>query len=1135
MGVNFIIGCGGAGIRTLEELSRQLVQDPEMRSRLCDEVCYLAVDTEETVLNYFAETIARQAGRREMPPLETVCLSRGGDNLEAVFHGPFMARYPKHQENRGLARLKKHWWFDLDGRPFMGARVLNLRFGAGISSQGAYGLAWSHLADIETATKRLLVKMKARGTGNNVKLAFVAGLAGGTGRGAWELVAFKIQEVLRQQCQLAVPPVGIFFDASVYDDVAEETGRLGDVTMKVNALTGISELSGWVENAGRIDREQFLYRLPSLAAPERTDEDLLKEEPDCPNHGRIVGSAYLVCGRSRSAIMGNHGQYHRMAGAALYAMVARPEIMAQSVNNLDVYKSFASATFEVEADRIQAYCEILAGEKALDALVEPGNGGSEAASAFLSEWPMSGLLSRTGDAVPKADGTLVQRVAYELLSSPEYHAAFEEILLCLLNGMVEDAIQKIERLAKPAPKRLVREALARALQGFGPSDGQGGPRSLGGMALAETVEAWAERTFRGGRGQRPSLGRALETLGLLKSELVTAWMADSVSSTTDTDAVPEKPLVAVEKTLRAHSKRTLKQFITGNRKISARELEALLHLAEAVHWGSLPHSILLENLPAIQTAIEEEFQPVLDRIDALTARGEVLVGRCREVRMSFSQAEGVAAGGNAGDDGFSLLFSTPDRIGETLLSGMDSGRGSHRTLRPIVESRGEVERAVSGAMCVGDGLADHVWASLTQGEQASDVTGSTDVARKQSLVQLSEAVRQNATLPSGFMACHFSFCKVLERNLPHWNRALAQAWNDGRKFHELAVRFERTLGAEMERDVPGLPPSLPGTGIEALLPRIAASLAAACHPWWIAESDGTWGLLFVPFELDGDMREKLHMRLSTSPDCAHFSLQGLERGRGSPFCMVAFASESVRVSDAERERGVHPLDKVRSLDYYKEPQVKKWLQKAESPSGESVFSTEDGNRGKGYLSPVFVRDAILSGCRWKPWAVGMTRVTGGERQEEGTHPDVFISYRRETGRDTARTLQQALKARGYSVFFDYDSLRDGEFNRAIYGAIENCAVFVAFLSKGSLDRCSNEGDWVRTELELALRAGKKIVLIATTETLAGWRWPDDLPESLAPLQNIQISELHMGGLFDESLDKLVRERFSATGQEEDEC
>ena len=114
------------------------------------------------------------------------------------------------------------------------------------------------------------------------------------------------------------------------------------------------------------------------------------------------------------------------------------------------------------------------------------------------------------------------------------------------------------------------------------------------------------------------------------------------------------------------------------------------------------------------------------------------------------------------------------------------------------------------------------------------------------------------------------------------------------------------------------------------------------------------------------------------------------------------------------------------------------------------------------------------------------------------------------------------------MFFDYDSVRDGVFNQAIYEAIENCRVFVAFLSKDCLTRCANEGDWVRLELERALREGKKIVPIAETETLRHWQWPENLPECLAPLKNIQISELHTGCFFDASMDMLVRERFPPT-------
>ena len=40
--------------------------------------------------------------------------------------------------------------------------------------------------------------------------------------------------------------------------------------------------------------------------------------------------------------------------------------------------------------------------------------------------------------------------------------------------------------------------------------------------------------------------------------------------------------------------------------------------------------------------------------------------------------------------------------------------------------------------------------------------------------------------------------------------------------------------------------------------------------------------------------------------------------------------------------------------------------------------------------------------------------------------DIFISYRRATGATAARMMQLALTARGYSVFLDYVSLKDGK-------------------------------------------------------------------------------------------------------------
>ena len=137
--------------------------------------------------------------------------------------------------------------------------------------------------------------------------------------------------------------------------------------------------------------------------------------------------------------------------------------------------------------------------------------------------------------------------------------------------------------------------------------------------------------------------------------------------------------------------------------------------------------------------------------------------------------------------------------------------------------------------------------------------------------------------------------------------------------------------------------------------------------------------------------------------------------------------------------------------------------------------------------------------------------------------DVFISYRRETGADDARLLQQALKARGYNVFFDYDSLRDGKFDEKIFEAIDEAPVFVLMLTERALDRCVNADDWVRVEIERALSSGKKIISVAPSDQK--WSFPENLPDSLCAIKTEQASELNKASLFDESIDKMIKNRF----------
>ena len=138
--------------------------------------------------------------------------------------------------------------------------------------------------------------------------------------------------------------------------------------------------------------------------------------------------------------------------------------------------------------------------------------------------------------------------------------------------------------------------------------------------------------------------------------------------------------------------------------------------------------------------------------------------------------------------------------------------------------------------------------------------------------------------------------------------------------------------------------------------------------------------------------------------------------------------------------------------------------------------------------------------------------------------DVFISYRRATGANDARLLDQAFKARGFSVFFDYDSLRNGKFDEHIFKAIEDAPVFILIMTSGCLDGCMNEDDWVRQEIEYALKLGNKIIIpIAPSDQ--SWSFPSNMPPMMKDLKMIQVSELNKASLFEASIKKIIDDRF----------
>ena len=87
---------------------------------------------------------------------------------------------------------------------------------------------------------------------------------------------------------------------------------------------------------------------------------------------------------------------------------------------------------------------------------------------------------------------------------------------------------------------------------------------------------------------------------------------------------------------------------------------------------------------------------------------------------------------------------------------------------------------------------------------------------------------------------------------------------------------------------------------------------------------------------------------------------------------------------------------------------------------------------------------------------------------------VFLSYRR-TNIPWALAIFQNLTQHGFDVFFDYNGIASGDFERVILGNITARAHFLAILTPSALERCGDPGDWLRREIETALETQRNIV------------------------------------------------------------
>lgn len=114
---------------------------------------------------------------------------------------------------------------------------------------------------------------------------------------------------------------------------------------------------------------------------------------------------------------------------------------------------------------------------------------------------------------------------------------------------------------------------------------------------------------------------------------------------------------------------------------------------------------------------------------------------------------------------------------------------------------------------------------------------------------------------------------------------------------------------------------------------------------------------------------------------------------------------------------------------------------------------------------------------------------------------VFLSYRR-TNTPWALAIFQNLTQHGFDVFFDYNGIASGDFERVILSNIVSRAHFLVLLTPSALERCADPEDWLRREIEAALSSQRNVVpLMLESFDFAMPSLANQLTGGLASLRN----------------------------------
>lgn len=934
---HIFVGCGGSGIQSLTQLNLLLSQDEVWRKRLGRDVYHLAIDTDAGELDRFDQEISHQCRGAQKPYVGRIDLGKGLMNLTVPLTNYFVNPYKGASQRKlqGKERLKKHWWHDSDGNPFSAPKVADLQKGAGQCPPVSYFLAWEKMNGLlKTVFNDLQKQIVSRRSSSGAKpfesinFTIVAGLAGGTGRGSWESIAFKLRELFQKEGAITRPNA-FLFDATVYRNVMRNDATQ-KIQMEANSITGLSQLSAWAHNQ-TLGVTAYQHTLPSMTSPEDSLQDVLQCDLTFDtNMSGPTWKNFILFGSNEIANLSNNKDYHNMTGTAMYLDLMDSRIASAASNQPHPFWSFGAASFEVPAAAIRNYFENISQLVFLQRFLD---GGEKPQFDFVKDMRLNSGIQKPGQ-VPAASpkGSFFQ-IALEFAMQTK-SAAWGRVEESLSDedDTPEDIAQNAEKLLSLSDVE-TKDCLSKA---------------LGTISL----------DFEGELRERAK--KILGDTGSLKTQSL--WLKDvSTELSGVLDELKEMRCGGgsrkVEKIIKETSR---KEFVVAGVRWNEKEIEEIKGV-----FSSELRSVAADKLRGLMVGEYKRWQAIAERWSAsgsaMVSQAQRLVSSVEEEAIKQDKGESKTL-----SDIHYSLFCDPGTPEKGIPQINSSSRFYRRELKPMLKYEDRAKALPS--VKFPEGLEGLIFEQLESGFDGSEANLSQKFRN-----QLEQTLKEGTVVTPRDIKRKFQISKVVVGVKNAWEKHFLKLVNNADEYELVSQSFQQFFGFKPDYNE-GLHEINLGSE-EEMIVAMAQSISNTCNPYWKLKISSQENVrkktsVFIP-GLDLANNSALHATIESSfqKNTGNKEMDFNVSDSHNPFMLLAYNCA-----------GVSTINQIASIDYWKEaPGLVDVLKRAELDSGETIFEAINTTGGRGYTSPIFVNEAVLKEGRWRPWVSGDDKEAATER------------------------------------------------------------------------------------------------------------------------------------------------------------